>query len=60
MPRLLQEDLQCFECSLEDCKEKNKNCKRRIAIEEKREYQEYLQKQRMTTILKRHEPIVVR
>lgn len=60
MTVLSVEDLQCFQCSLEDCKEKNKGCKRRIAIEENKAYKEKLHRQRMTTVLKREEPIVVR
>jgi len=60
MTTLNQEDLECFQCSLEDCKEKNRNCKRRIAIEERRSFKEKQEKHKMTSTYIRQEPIVVR
>ena len=60
MTTLNQEDLECFQCSLEDCKEKNRNCKRRIAIEERRFFKEKTRKHKMTSTYIRQEPIIVR
>lgn len=60
MPILSQEDLECFKCSLEDCKERNKNCKRRKLIEDNKQYKQEIHTKRMTSQLKIQEPIVVR
>jgi hypothetical protein len=60
MPILSKEDLQCFSCCLEDCKEKNKGCKRLQLIKETQEYKDKIFKTKMTSKLVLKAPIVVR
>lgn len=53
-------DRVCFNCSLEDCAERNKDCKRRKFTKEKKNYKEEIHRKKMTTTLKRQDPIIVR
>lgn len=60
MCNLPQEDRVCFKCNLEDCKESNKDCPRKSFIKERDDYKKQVERQKMTSTLKRTEPIVVR
>ena len=60
MPALLEKDKICLNCTLSDCIEGNKNCPRKVYNKEKSEYKEEVKKQKMTSVLKRKEPFVVR
>ena len=60
MSALPEKDKVCFNCTLHDCIERNKGCKRKSYSKDKREYKAEQNKQKMTTVLKRTEPIVVR
>ncbi len=60
MCNLPQEDKVCFKCNLSDCKESHKDCPRKNFIQERKDYQKQVHRQKMTTTLKRTEPIVVR
>jgi len=60
MCNLPQEDRICFKCYLADCRDTDKNCPRKNFINSREEYKAELHRKKMTTTLKRTEPIVVR
>lgn len=60
MSLLKKEDIQCFSCCLEDCKEKNVGCKRLQLMREEKQYKDLTFRQKMTSKLVLLEPIVVR
>lgn len=60
MSLLAKEDLECFKCCLEDCKDKAVGCKRLQLIREEKQYKDLTFRRKMTSILSLRQPIVVR